>query len=72
MFIPIAGPFIGVYLWMCITENLGRNKWLGLLLLVPIAGFVWMGILAFSKSETTGGPALSNPEPEDTPPPIEE
>ena len=55
MFIPIIGPFIGVYLWMCITENLGKNKWLGLLLLVPIAGFVWMGILAFSKSESTGG-----------------
>lgn len=72
MFIPIAGPFIGIYLWMCITENLGRNKWLGLLLLVPIAGFVWMGILAFSKSESTGGPAVSNPAPEDTPPPIEE
>ncbi len=71
MFIPIIGPFIGVYLWMCITENLGKNKWLGLLLLVPIAGFVWMGILAFSKSESTGGPAVSNSAPEDTPP-IEE
>ena len=72
MFIPIVGPFIGIYLWMCITENLGKNKWLGLLLLVPIAGFVWMGILAFSKTETTGGPAVSNPASEDTPPPIEE
>ncbi|OGW57335.1 MAG: hypothetical protein A2Z09_02530 [Nitrospirae bacterium RBG_16_43_8] len=55
LFIPIAGIFIKIYLWMCITENLGRNKWLGLLLLVPIAGFVWMGILAFSKrAEKTG------------------
>lgn len=69
MFIPIIGPFIGVYLWICITENLGRNKWLGLLLLVPIAGFVWMGILAFSK---TGEPAAGKPVAEDTPPPIEE
>jgi hypothetical protein len=36
---------------MCISENLGKNKWLGLLMLVPIVNFVWLGILAFSKLE---------------------
>jgi hypothetical protein len=44
-------PFVAIYVWMCITENLGRNKWLGLLTLVPIVGFVYIGVLAFSKQE---------------------
>ena len=64
MFIPIRGPFIGIYLWMCITENLGKKKmarppccW------VPIAGFVWMGILAFSKSEKYRGLQSVTPHP---------
>ena len=51
LFIPLLNVFIGVYLWICITENLGRNKWLGLLMLLPVFNFVWMGILAFSKGE---------------------
>lgn len=51
MAIPIVGPLIGIYLWMCIEENLGKNKWLALLMLIPIAGFVIMGWLAFSKGE---------------------
>ena len=37
---------------MCIVENLGRNKWLGLLILVPIVNLVYMGVLAFSKQES--------------------
>jgi hypothetical protein len=36
---------------MCICENLGRNKWLGLLILVPIVSLILPGILAFSKNE---------------------
>jgi len=39
------------YVWMCIVENLGRNKWLGLLMLVPIVNLVYIGVLAFSKEE---------------------
>lgn len=58
IFVPII-PFIGaiisavliVYIWMCITENLGRNKWLGLLMIVPIANFVWPAVLAFSGTQ---------------------
>ncbi len=52
MAIPVAGPIIGIYLWMCIAENLGKNKWLALLMLLPLIGFVLMGWLAFSKEET--------------------
>jgi len=51
LFIPFVNAFVGVYLWMCITENLGRNKWLGLLMLLPIVNFVLMGVLAFSKED---------------------
>jgi hypothetical protein len=52
LFIPLVNIFIGVYLWMCIAENLGRNKWLGLLMLLPIMNFVFLGVLAFSKEDT--------------------
>ncbi|MGQ9570225.1 MAG: DUF5684 domain-containing protein [Thermodesulfovibrionales bacterium] len=48
--IPIVNIIVGIYLWICITENLGKNKWLGLLMLLPIVNFVFLGILAFSKS----------------------
>lgn len=51
LLVPIVNIVIGIYLWVLITENLGRNKWLGLLMLVPIINFVFLGILAFSKSE---------------------
>jgi len=51
LFIPFVNAVIGIYLWMCIAENLGRNKWLGLLMLIPVVNFVFMGVLAFSKSE---------------------
>jgi len=54
LLVPIVSIIAGIYLWVCITENLGRNKWLGLLMLVPIVNFVFMGILAFSKSEAGG------------------
>jgi hypothetical protein len=54
LLVPVVNIVIGIYLWVLITENLGRNKWLGLLMLVPIVNFVLLGILAFSKSEGGG------------------
>jgi len=54
LLVPIVNIVIGIYLWVLITENLGRNKWLGLLMLVPIVNLVFLGILAFSKSEGAG------------------
>lgn len=49
LFVPLVGFFIWVYLWMCIVENLGRNKWLGLLMLVPLVNMIYMAVLAFSR-----------------------
>ena len=54
LIVPIVNFFIAVYLWVAITENLGRNKWLGLLMLVPIINLVFLGVLAFSKTESSG------------------
>ncbi len=51
LFIPLVNVIVMIYLWMCICENLGRNKWLGLLILVPIVNMILPGILAFSKNE---------------------
>ena len=56
--VPIAGMVLGllnlgvvIYLWMCISENLGKNRWLGLLMLVPIVNLFYPAVLAFSKIE---------------------
>ena len=50
-FIPFVSVIVIAYVWMCIVENLGRNKWLGLLMLVPIVNLVYIGVLAFSNQE---------------------
>jgi len=42
----------GAALCMGISENTGRNKWLGLLLMIPLVNLVYWGILAFSKSDS--------------------
>lgn len=57
LFIPVVNFFVGIYLWMCICENLGRNKMLGLLMLLPLVNLVWLGILAFSRGEEGSSPA---------------
>ncbi len=51
LLVPIVNAVISIYLWICITENLGKNKWLGLLMLLPFINVVFLGILAFSKTE---------------------
>jgi hypothetical protein len=56
LIIPIVGAIVYFYIWICITENLGKNKWLGLLMLLPVINLIFMGMLAFSKTETKGGP----------------
>ncbi len=50
LFIPIVGGLIAIYLWMCIAENLGKNKWLGLLMLLPFVNMIFLGYLAFSEA----------------------
>lgn len=56
-FIPLVNAIVGIYLWMCIAENLGKNKMLGLLMLIPIANLVFVGVLAFSEQERRAVPA---------------
>ncbi len=55
--IPLVNAIVGVYLWMCISENMGKNKMLGLLALVPVANLILMGMLAFTKKEGEALPA---------------
>ena len=55
-FIPFVSIFVVAYVWMCIVENLGRNKWLGILMLIPIVNLVYIGVLAFSKEEQHDDP----------------
>ena len=53
LLVPLVNIFVSTYLWMSITENLGRNKWLALLMLLPVINFIFLGILAFSKTGTS-------------------
>lgn len=48
--IPVVNVFVFIHLYMCITENLGKNKWLGLLMFAPMLNLIFLGWLAFSKS----------------------
>jgi hypothetical protein len=47
LLIPIVNLFVVIYLWMLITENLGKNKLLGLLVLLPIINILYPVYLAF-------------------------
>jgi hypothetical protein len=38
-----------IYLWMNVSENLGKERLLGLLMIIPIVNFIFMGYLAFSE-----------------------
>ena len=67
LLIPIAGIFVYIYLWMCISENRGKSKWLGLLILIPTADLVLYGILAFSKGAENTGRSSDMPQEESTP-----
>jgi hypothetical protein len=58
MMIPVVGIVFGLvitvlftYLWMCITQNIGKNRWLGILMLVPVVMIVFPAFLAFSKDQ---------------------
>ena len=53
--IPIAGAFYGIYFsavaYMKIAEKRGLDKYLGLLIFVPVVNFIFMGYLAWAKIE---------------------
>jgi hypothetical protein len=57
LLIPLVNVFVGVFLWMRITENLGRNSMLGVLMLLPVVNLVLLGVLAFSgRDEASAKP----------------
>ncbi len=43
--------FLSIVLWLNISERLGQNRWLGLLILVPLVQFFYIGYLAFKSEE---------------------
>ena len=47
--IPIVNWVITAILWMKVAARLGKPKWLGILMLIPIANFIVMGYLAFTS-----------------------
>jgi hypothetical protein len=59
MLVPVINIIVMIYLWMCITENLGKNKFLGLLILLPVINIIYPAFLAFSKPP---GRAVSPPD----------
>ena len=48
LIVPFANFIFVIYLWMKITEARGKEKWLGLLMIIPIVNLVYEGWLAFS------------------------
>jgi len=46
--VPFVNIIATVLIWSAIAEKLDKPAWWGILMLVPVANFVIMGILAFS------------------------
>lgn len=56
LLIPFVNIILIIYLYMCIAENIGKSKWLGLIVLIPYLGaLILLGLLAFSKTEKPSG-----------------
>lgn len=52
MLVPVVNIVVAVYLWMLISERLGRGRIFGLLIaLVPVVNLVLLGLLAFKGAE---------------------
>jgi len=62
--VPFVNVFVSIYMWYRISEARGKSGWLALLMLVPVANFVFMGYLAFSGSGSgTVPPPVKGEEP---------
>jgi hypothetical protein len=51
--ISFANLALAVYIWMRISERLGKSMWLGFLMIVPIANIILPVYLAFSETTST-------------------
>jgi hypothetical protein len=54
LLVPFVNLIVMLYLWMCISENLGRNRFLGLLMLLPVINIVYPAFLAFAPAPSGG------------------
>jgi len=48
LLVPIVNIVVGIILWMAIAERVGKQNWIGLLIILPIVGIVVPGYLAFA------------------------
>jgi hypothetical protein len=71
LLVPLVGVVITVMIYMSLMENLGKNRMLGLLVLLPPVLLVYIIVLAFSSSGPKAGTAMpdieepKSAEPED-------
>ena len=49
MLIPYVNILVLMYIWGEMAGNLGRSKWIGVLMIVPVANLAVPGYLAFSE-----------------------
>lgn len=49
MLIPYVNVLVLMYIWGEMAGNLGRSKWIGVLMIVPVANLAVPGYLAFSE-----------------------
>jgi len=62
--VPFVNVLVTIYIWYRISEARGKPGILALLLMVPVANLVFMGYLAFSRSEAgTVPPPVKGEEP---------
>ncbi|MEJ2183893.1 MAG: DUF5684 domain-containing protein [Nitrospirota bacterium] len=57
LFIPLVNLILIIYIWVLVTENMGKNKFLGLLILVPVVNFFYPLFLALAKPPSAEGPS---------------
>jgi len=46
----IAGAILMVYVWWKVAQRLNRPEWWGILMIIPIVNFVFLGIMAWGNS----------------------
>ncbi|MDD5269815.1 MAG: DUF5684 domain-containing protein [Candidatus Omnitrophica bacterium] len=64
LLVPFVNMLVSIYIWYRISEARGKPGLLSLLLLVPVANFVFMGYLAFSGDGSgTAAPSVKGGEP---------
>jgi hypothetical protein len=64
LFVPLLNIIVQVYLFMLIAGNLGKNKLLGLLILLPVVNLALIVFLAFSKGGAVSAGISDISEPE--------